>query len=387
MRITIVGAGYVGFSLAATLSKKNNVIIHDIDDKKIAKINQNKSPITDPLINKFIKENKIKLKASIDKNVSFENAEFVIIATPTNYDEVTNYFNTRTVEETIKNVRKINKKASIIIKSTVPLGFTDKMVNKSKYKKIFFSPEFLREGNSIYDTLNPSRIIVSNKTREAINFASLLSECAINKPPIIFMKNTEAEAVKLFANTFLAMRIAFFNELDSYCVSNNLNTKEIINGIGYDPRIGNYYNNPSFGYGGYCLPKDTKQLVANYNNVPNNLISAVVKANTTRKDFIAEQILKRKPKIVGIFRLIMKKNSDNFRTSAIQGIMKRIKAKGIKVIIFEPNLDSKYFFNSEVINDLKKFKKLSEIIIANRKDNNLIDVKDKLFTRDIFGKD
>ncbi len=390
MKISIVGAGYVGYSLALLLSQQNIVTIYEIDEKKINLINNKKAPIIDPYINKIITKKKINLKATNVKSQSFKDAQFIIIATPTDYNSENNFFDTKSVEISIAEILKINKKASIIIKSTVPLGFTEQMINKYSYNKIFFSPEFLREGSAIEDNLYPSRIIIGSNSKNAKKFTKLLldlTKVKKEKVPVLFMKNTEAEAVKLFSNTYLAMRISYFNELDSYCFAHNIDTKKIINGVSADKRIGNHYNNPSFGYGGYCLPKDTKQLLANYKKVPNNIIAAIVKANTTRKDFIADQIIKLKPKTVGIYRLIMKKNADNFRTSAIQGIMKRVKSKGIKIIVFEPNLNSKKFFNSTINNDLPNFKKKSDLIVTNRYHIDLKDVKEKVFTRDIFGRD
>jgi len=390
MKISIVGAGYVGYSLALLLSQKHTVSLNDIDKKRVALINKNKSPIKDKLTKDFLKNSKNNLSATIDKNESFKNSKYIIIAAPTDYNEKNNYFDTSIIEQVIKEILKINKDASIIIKSTVPLGFTDKMVKKYFHKKIFFSPEFLREGNALYDNLYPSRIIVGNSSKEAIKFAKLLSECSkINKKeiPILFMKNTEAEAVKLFSNTFLAMRIGYFNELDNFCINKNLSSKEIIRGVGFDKRIGDHYNNPSFGYGGYCLPKDTKQLLANYHNTPNNIINAIVQSNITRKRFIADQIINKKPKIVGIYRLIMKTNSDNFRSSAILEIIEYIKSKRIKVIIFEPNIKMKKLSNTPITNNLSKFKKDSSVILANRYHKELTSVKDKVFTRDLFGRD
>jgi len=390
MKISIVGAGYVGYSLALLLSQKHKVSLNDIDERRVALINKNKSPIQDKLIKDFLKNSKINLSATTNKNESFKNSKYIIIAAPTDYNEKKNYFNTSIIEHIIKEILEINNNTSIIIKSTVPLGFTDKMINKHSHEKIFFSPEFLREGNALYDNLYPSRIIVGNKSKEAIKFTKLLSECSkINKKDIaiLFMKNTEAEAVKLFSNTFLAMRIGYFNELDSFCIDKNLSSKEIIRGVGFDKRIGNHYNNPSFGYGGYCLPKDTKQLLANYNSTPNNIIKAIVKSNVTRKKFIAKLIINKKPKIVGIYRLIMKTNSDNFRSSAILDIIKYIKSKKVKVIIYEPNIKIKKILNISVINNLSKFKKDSSVILANRYNKELISVKGKVFTRDLFGRD
>ncbi len=390
MKISIVGAGYVGYSLALLLSQKNLVSIYEINKDKINLINKNKSPIRDPLIKSLLSKKNIKLQATNDKLEAFKESEFAIIATPTDYNTDNNYFDTKSVEDSIEEILKANKNISIIIKSTVPLGFTEQMKTRFLHKKIFFCPEFLREGSAIEDNLFPSRIIIGGSAKEAIKFTKLLlnfTKIKKQKIPVLFMKNTEAEAVKLFSNSYLAMRISYFNELDSYCFANNIDTKKIINGVSSDKRIGHHYNNPSFGYGGYCLPKDTKQLLANYKKVPNNIIAAIVQANTTRKDFIADQIINLRPKTVGIYRLIMKKNADNFRASAIQGVMKRIKSKGIKVVIFEPNLKVKKFFNSNINNELITFKKESDLIVTNRYHNDLKDVKYKVFTRDIFGRD
>jgi len=391
MKIAVAGIGYVGLSNAVLLSKENDVIAYDIDDEKVSKINTRVAPIEDKDIQSFFKEKKLNLSATLDPMTAFLEAEYVIIATPTNYDVKTNFFNTESIEKTLKLIEEINPKAVIVIKSTVPVGYTDSIRKIYTKNNIFFSPEFLREGKALYDNLYPSRIIVGQISKDAEDFANILSESSLNKEnEIIFMSSSEAEAVKLFSNTYLAMRVAFFNELDSYAEFNKLDSKSIINGVSLDPRIGSHYNNPSFGYGGYCLPKDTKQLYANYTNVPNNLIKAIVDANSTRKDFISEQIIQRNPKVVGIYRLIMKSNSDNFRTSSIQGIMKRIKAKGINVIIFEPVLSKNNetsFFNSPVYSDIDKFKKEADIIVANRYCEDLTTVQEKVYTRDIFGKD
>ncbi len=390
-RITVVGMGYVGTSLAILLSKKNLVLAYDTDKKKINLIKKKLSPIKDTHASSYLKNKRLKLKATSEKKIAFKDADFIIICVPTNYDEESNQFDTSSIEKVIKNLNTINNKAVIIIKSTVPIGYTNKLKNLFPKLKIIFSPEFLREGKALYDNLHPSRIVIGEKSLEAKKFGELLIESSSKSReniPIYYMNSTEAESVKLFSNTYLAMRISYFNELDSFCEKYNISTREVIKAVSADPRVGNYYNNPSFGYGGYCLPKDTQQLLRNYDEVPNNLIRAIVETNTTRKDFIAKSILQKKPKIVGIYRLIMKKESDNFKQSSILGIMKRIKAKGIKIIIYEPLFkDKKTFFNSKVVYDLKKFKKQSDIIVANRSDKNLNDIKDKLYTRDIFKVD
>ena len=388
MNISVAGAGYVGLSLSILLAQKNDVILFDIDKEKINLINSKKSPINDISIQNYLANNNLRLKGSSSSSDAYLNSEYLIIAAPTNYDVKTGQFNTEIVENIIEESIKTNPKIIIVIKSTVPVGFTKSMKLKFKHDNIFFSPEFLREGMSIQDNLSPSRIIIGENSPEAKKFADLLISISNKKKnKVIFMNSDEAESVKLFSNTYLAMRIAFFNELDSYSELKNLNTKNIIEGVSSDERIGDYYNNPSFGYGGYCLPKDTKQLLANYNNVPNNLMQAIVDANTTRKDFIADSIISKNPKTVGIYRLVMKHGSDNFRTSAIQTVMKRIKAKGIEVIIYEPIIKEKKFFNCEVIENINNFKQKSDIIIANRNNKELRDVQKKIYTRDIFGKD
>ncbi|WP_066801865.1 nucleotide sugar dehydrogenase [Moraxella oblonga] len=386
MHITITGTGYVGLSNAVLLSQKYSVIALDINENKVNKINNRQSPIDDKEITEFLSAKSLNLKATTDKNLAYQNADFIIIATPTNYDPKTNFFDTSSVEEVIDDILLVNKTATIVIKSTIPVGFTESIKKRLGVNNIIFSPEFLREGKALYDNLYPSRIIVGEKSEQAETFASLLASCAIKKDiDVLFTNNTEAEAIKLFANTYLALRVAYFNELDTYASVHNLDTQAIIKGVCLDPRIGDYYNNPSFGYGGYCLPKDTQQLLANYQNIPQNLIRAVVSSNQTRKRFIADDILAKEPKVVGIYRLIMKSGSDNFRDSAIFDVIKHLRAEGVQIIIYEPNLSENEYFGCPVIKELADFKSKPDIIVANRKSDELAEVEHKVYTRDIFG--